>query len=99
MNIVQEVAYLAQQAYQDPKRLKRAVTDDKDCQSYLSSSLQSRGYNVLLEEGIREAFADYRGRQKRSILLIDKKARPITMSIPSSEWLLDSTAHLIEVAL
>ncbi len=74
VNIVQEVTYLAQQAYQDPKRLKRAVTNDKDCQTYLCTALQARGYNILLEEGIREAFADYRGPQKRSILMLERKA-------------------------
>ena len=73
-NIVQEVANLAQQAYQDPKRLNRSVTSDKACQSYLLAALESKGYSVLVEEGIREAFADYRGPQKRSIMMLDKKA-------------------------
>ncbi|KAK9865765.1 hypothetical protein WJX84_011899 [Apatococcus fuscideae] len=72
-NIVQEVANLAQQAYQDPKRLNRSVTSDKACQSYLLAALESKGYSVLVEEGIREAFADYRGPQKRSIMMLDKK--------------------------
>ncbi|KAK9862600.1 hypothetical protein WJX84_000382 [Apatococcus fuscideae] len=73
--IVQEVANLAQQAYQDPKRLNRtiSVATEKDCQKYLVASLEARGYAVLLEEGIREAFADYRGPQKRSIMMLDRK--------------------------
>ena len=79
--IIQEVANLAQQAYQDPKRLNRTVSvaNEKDCQSYLVASLESRGYAVLLEEGIREAFADYRGPQKRSIMMLDRKARSCSM--------------------
>ena len=79
--IIQEVANLAQQAYQDPKRLNRTVSvaNEKDCQSYLVASLESRGYAVLLEEGIREAFADYRGPQKRSIMMLDRKARSSPM--------------------
>lgn len=77
-SIAQEVAYLAQQVYQDPKRLNRTVTvsNEKDCQRYLLASLESRGYAVMLEEGIREAFEDYRGPQKRNIMMLDKKARP-----------------------
>ena len=80
VTIVQEVAFLAQQAYQDPKRLHRTVTNDKDCQSYLCSSLQLRGYSVLQEAGIREAFADFRGPQKRNILMLDRKARPTVLN-------------------
>lgn len=76
--IVQEVAYLAQQVYQDTRRLNRTVTvsNEKDCQRYLLASLESRGYTVMLEEGIREAFEDYRGPQKRNIMMLDRKARP-----------------------
>ena len=79
--IVQEVAYLAQQVYQDTRRLNRTVSvaNEKDCQRYLLASLESRGYAVMLEEGIREAFEDYRGPQKRNIMMLDRKARPSLM--------------------